>query len=558
MRPGLNKAGGVVMKTAAGKNPAARQRFCRLVVAFSALIASVGLGREQPLANADRRGLYARSVEQVLRLRDEQVDLATAALIISEQYSDMVNGRRYRSKLDDMALEIRNRLREKGLKANHRAVEVINEYLFEELGFRSVSEANDPNDLFLHSVLDKRRGYCLSLSMLYLSLGERLGMPLYGVVVPGHFFVRYDDGKVRFNIETTGKGGFADDRHYIDEFGVPQQGKAGIYIRNLAKKQTLGCFLNNLGNTYSELGDSNAAQEALERAVEINPGLAESHLNLGNVYLKCDRVDDAIYEYEQALRINPREAKTHSNLGNAYGRAGRLNEAVSAYIQAVKLDPNFVDAYKNLASAYCRLEMFEKAVVELRQAAVLAGENADIYNELGGIYSRLGDFEQAIVEYERALAVDSDMAGAYYGLAVCYNKLGMEDSEVQAYRQALAREPGMAAALINLGNVYFRRQEYDSAIELYTKAARIQPDDADIRYNLGAAYSNKGDYGRAIQEYLRVVELDRHRADAHQALAVSFYKLGNYRKASEHIQAAMQLGAEVDAEFVAAVEQRLR
>jgi hypothetical protein len=128
---------------------------------------------DEPLANEDKEGLYARSIEQVLRLDDEEVDLATAVLIVSEQWSDVVAGRRYLTDLDDMALEIRAKLKEKGLKADFKAIPVINEYLFDELGFESVPDANDPSDLFLHSVLDRKRGYCLSLSVLYLSIGER-------------------------------------------------------------------------------------------------------------------------------------------------------------------------------------------------------------------------------------------------------------------------------------------------------------------------------------------------------------------------------------------------
>ena len=167
--------------------------------------------RHAPLANEGKTGLYAKSIEQVLRLSDDEVDLATAALIISEYWSEMVNGRRYQSALDEMALEIRERLHQKKLRADFRAVPVINDYLFGTLGFSSISEASDPNSLFLHTVMDRKQGYCLSLSVLYLSIGERLGLPLYGVVVPGHFFVRYDDGRVRFNIETTSKGGNAPD-----------------------------------------------------------------------------------------------------------------------------------------------------------------------------------------------------------------------------------------------------------------------------------------------------------------------------------------------------------
>ncbi|KKK57616.1 hypothetical protein LCGC14_3052680 [marine sediment metagenome] len=233
---------------------------------------------------------------------------------------------------------------------------MIDEYLFDELRFKSVSKANDPSDLFLHSVLDRKRGYCLSLSILYLSLGERLGLPLHGVVVPGHFFVRYDDGRVRFNIETTGKGGYADDEHYTNKFKVPQDNQDSIYMMNLNKIQTLGCFFNNLGNSYSDIGNTESALLALERAVEINPSLSESRTNLGNIYLNKDRVKDAIYEYRAALEINPRDAMAHSNLGNAYIKRGWLNDAISQYRISLELDPNFTEVYRNLASTYCKRE----------------------------------------------------------------------------------------------------------------------------------------------------------------------------------------------------------
>jgi len=162
-----------------------------LTIGYVVIFTSVTQGYQyRPLANDGKLGLYARSIEQVLRLSEDEVDLATAALIVSENWSDLVHGRRQLLTLDDMAMEIRDRLQRDGLGLNYQTIPVINKYLFDELGFESIPEANDPNDLFLHTVLDKKRGYCLSLSILYLSLAERLGLPMYGVVVPGHFFVR--------------------------------------------------------------------------------------------------------------------------------------------------------------------------------------------------------------------------------------------------------------------------------------------------------------------------------------------------------------------------------
>jgi len=529
-----------------------------LIVCVAAFTASVSFGRDEPLANEGKTGLYARSIEQVLRLREEEVDLATAALIISEQWSDLVHGRRYLSKLDDMALEIRAQLEKKKLRPKYRAIPVINEYLFDELGFKPVSEASDPNDLFLHSVLDRKRGYCLSLSILYLSLGERLGLPLYGVVVPGHFFIKYDDGRVRFNIETTSKGGSAPDEHYIDKFKVPEEDSESIYMRKLSKVQTLGCFLNNLGNSYSDIGDAESALLALETAVEINPSLGESRANLGNLYLRNGQIVDAMYEYQTALQINPSDAKTHSNLGNAYSKRGWLNEAIAQYCHALKLDPNFTQAYKNLASAYCQLEMFGQAIVQLKEALILEPKDASLYSQLGDVYDQMGNYEEAIFQYRKALKIKRKLADAHYGLATCYNKLGLVEDEIRAYKSALAVKPNMVAALVGLGNAYFGKKKYDAAIAQYKKAVRITPDDGMIRYNLGAAYSNKDDYKQAVAAYLKAVELEPEMGDAHNGLAFAFYKLKKYDLAAKHIKVAEQLGAGVDKKLLAAIEKKLR
>ncbi len=512
-------------------------------------------GRYEPLANQNKAGLYVRSLEEVLKLAPDEVDLGTAVLIVSEQWSENVLGRRYVSTIDDMAYEIRDRLKAAKVRANHRAIPIINKYLFEELGFESLKDASKPEELFLHSVLDNKRGYCLSLSVLYLSLAERLGLPLYGVVVPGHFFVRYDDGRVRFNIETTSGGGSVADEHYIEKFAVPRV--RGVYMRNLNKMQTLGCFFNNLGNSYMEVGKVEQAQVALERAVEINPLLAESRTNLGNIYLRKERIEDAISQYQAALQINPADAKTHNNLGNAYAKTSRLDEAIREYNQSLELDPNFVDVYKNLSVAYCGKRMFGKAESILKEATELEPSNSGFYNQLGDVYSQMGQCEKAIVQYNRALSLTSNLAEAYYGMGACYNKLGLVDDEIWAYRRALNITPDMLAAVANLGNAYFAKGDYEAAIEQYKKAAQIKPDDAAIHYNLGAAYSNKGDYEAAVKEHLRAVELEPKMSDAHNGLIFAYYKLKEYEQAWKHIETAKQLGVNVPKDLMAAVESNL-
>ncbi|MBN2455981.1 MAG: tetratricopeptide repeat protein [Sedimentisphaerales bacterium] len=531
---------------------------CLVPLGYILFATAALFGRQEPLANDNKSGLYVKSLQQVLRLDEQEVDLATAVLIVSERWSDIVQGRRYLEQLDDIAYEIRAGLKDKNLPIDYRAVRVINEYLFYELGLRSVKEATDPNDLFLHSVLDRKRGYCLSLSVLYLCLAERLGLALYGVAVPGHFFVRYDDGHIRFNIETTSKGGYADDEHYIEEFKVPQGKADSIYMVNLNKIQTLGCFLNNLGNSYSDVGNTQQALTVLEMAVEINPLLAEARTNLGNIYLSKGRINDAIYEYRAALEINPDDAKTHNNLGNAYNEKNWLSDAIGHYKHSIRLDVNFVDAYKNLASVYFKKEMYFQAGGILRQGLSIEPRNADLHTRLGNVLSQVNDCQSAKLHYKKALLIEPDTAEAYCGLAVCYNKSGLTREEIRAYQKALVIKPDMVVALMNLGNAYFAQKKYTSAIEQYKKAVAINPDDASIHYNLGAAYSNKGDYKLAEAEYNQAIELDAKMADAHAGLGFVLYKLKKYEQAWQHIKLAEQLGGQVSNDLLEAVKDKLQ
>ena len=87
--------------------------FCLTICSTIILAVTPSLSADEPLANANLEGLYAKSIESVLRLPPEQIDLGTAVLIVSEAWSDMVAGRRYQQQLDNIATEIRNRLKTK-------------------------------------------------------------------------------------------------------------------------------------------------------------------------------------------------------------------------------------------------------------------------------------------------------------------------------------------------------------------------------------------------------------------------------------------------------------
>ncbi|RKY04279.1 MAG: hypothetical protein DRP66_11950, partial [Planctomycetota bacterium] len=130
------------------------------VILMSVLCGQV-FGRR--LANTGKDGLRFFTIDKILTLEDDQIDIGTAALLLSRKWSNAKSVHRYRGKLDDMADDILRQLKKKGIvKVDYRAVAVINDYLYNEKGFASIPTADNPEDLFLHNVLDTRRGYCLS------------------------------------------------------------------------------------------------------------------------------------------------------------------------------------------------------------------------------------------------------------------------------------------------------------------------------------------------------------------------------------------------------------
>jgi tetratricopeptide (TPR) repeat protein len=553
-------------------------------IAFILLIFSAAAAFGAGQTFQKRPGLYVISVEKALNLPEDDIDLATAVLLVGKRWDPSINIDYYRNKVDQLASTVISRLNGRGPMYNSReTIDIINKLLFDELGFKPIDNADNPQDLFLHTVLDNKRGYCLSLSILYLSIAERLGMPISGVVVPGHFFVRYSDGTQKINIETTQKGANAPDKHYITEFKIPTDDRKTIYLNNLGKKETIGCFFNNLANIYFNLDDLDNAYYYQQKAVEITPLLAEARTNLGNILLKKDMVDMAIEQYTTAIKINSQDAKTHHNLGNAYRKKELFDRAVEQYNIALKLDPNYIEIYKGLAQAYHSQGLTEKAIVILNKAIDVNSRDPDIYTTLGGIYQDKQNYYEAISKYRLALVLKSDSvpaayglayayfqnqmyydaieqfrtvlyyepdnAKAHFGLALAYNKLGWTEDETEAYQKAVKADPQMAPAWQNLAQIYMTQKQYTRAIEAYQQVIKISPS-ADIFYNVAVAYSSQKLNSQAEQYYLKAVELNPDYPEAHNNLAITLYMLKKYESALEHALTAKKLGFNVSEDLI--------
>lgn len=91
--------------------------------------------------------------------------------------------------LDQMAASVKARL-EDALDLNH-FTRILSEVVFKAHGFHGASaQLFNPSQIYLHDVLTLKSGSPISLSAIYILLGKRLGIPISGIGLPGHFIVR--------------------------------------------------------------------------------------------------------------------------------------------------------------------------------------------------------------------------------------------------------------------------------------------------------------------------------------------------------------------------------
>ena len=119
----------------------------------------------------------------------ERTDLARAALAIARIAYPDLDPAPYLRQLDDLAAAVRPRLYPQA--SPEAAVTELAGYLFGECGFRgNQEEYYDPRNSYLNDVLERRTGIPITLSVVLIETGARLGLGIEGVGFPGHFLVR--------------------------------------------------------------------------------------------------------------------------------------------------------------------------------------------------------------------------------------------------------------------------------------------------------------------------------------------------------------------------------
>lgn len=208
-------------------------------------------GRARLLLEELRLSDLAGRWERLAKQPDQEMDLEAGAFLIARYRYPEQDFEPYRRWLDDVAEAVAADL-DPGMDA-YRTIGVLNMHLFELAGLRGDDvRYYDPDNSCINRVIDRKRGNPITLSVIYLLVGARLGLPLYGVGLPGHFVVKYSDGDEKTWIDPFHQGRLLsreDCIRHVRGMGYPFRAHL---LKPVSTRSILVRMLGNLYRIYTE------------------------------------------------------------------------------------------------------------------------------------------------------------------------------------------------------------------------------------------------------------------------------------------------------------------
>jgi regulator of sirC expression with transglutaminase-like and TPR domain len=235
--------------------------------------------RLRDLAAAVHQKRVQNELLQALHSSEQNIDLIHAALLIAQLDNDELDVDAYRNEVDRMAREVKAALPKNSNDKDKLAA--LQKYLFAEHGFHgSRTDYYNRANSYLSEVLDDREGLPITLSVLYMELARRIGLPVVGIGLPGHFIVQFrpDRGEPQFIDVYEGARGLTreaaeEKSRAITEHTPPQE-----YFNPVRKKDIVLRILQNLLGITRQEGDVKGALRYLDTMLVISPDAADERL----------------------------------------------------------------------------------------------------------------------------------------------------------------------------------------------------------------------------------------------------------------------------------------
>ncbi len=224
-----------------------------------------------------------------------------------------------------------------------------------------------------------------------------------------------------------------------------------------------------IGLSQLQLGEPDAAVEALRNAVAAAPDNKQARYRLASALADAGRDDEALAAFDEVIPQLPKFNPGLYKAAGVYRRNGRRDDARRLYQQILADDNNPFDIYAPVALAEMDMEDGDYEAAATRLAALLAWypEHAAAAANLGVSFAHLGRPDDALSAYRHALDVGPHNAGAWLNMALLLASGGRAAEAEQAFLRACDASGGALDVLVAAHRFYLEVDRPDRAVDLW-------------------------------------------------------------------------------------------
>lgn len=267
--------------------------------------------------------------------------------------------------------------------------------------------------------------------------------------------------------------------------------------------------LEALGDVANDMRQYNAAINAYEMLVRVDPNNAKAIESLANLYFNFNNTEKAVAYANKMDALKIGGSRHHYIVGMCAYKEENYPVAINRLLYYLDTDSTNAEVLYSIGRAYVDMERYEKALPYYEKSITLDTKNYMRVYELGMVYFARVNYPKAIEKFElaaaRGMRQDADFLS---NLANAYVNTGNNEKGIELFKKALEKRPYSQTILTDLGYAYYYNKNYQEAIDTWDQVLQLDKTNARSLYMIGMAYQKKGDKGKGQALCDRAIEMD--------------------------------------------------
>jgi tetratricopeptide (TPR) repeat protein len=301
------------------------------------------------------------------------------------------------------------------------------------------------------------------------------------------------------------------------------------------------------GLIVSDQGDWSKAADCFRHSVATSPNYVPAHLALGEMLLRIGDFESAANELTVTLRLDPNNAGAHQGLGLIALQEGKPDAAADEFRAALTIRPDYKDAEEGLARAFAGQHKWADAAALLKTLVVTNPNSIEEATSLGTALSNIGDKAGAAEQFARARELSNKemillraKGDSNWGVAL-RNEGKLQDAAA-AFRRAVEDDPDYCDAHDDLGEVLWMQKDMAGALSEFKTAVRCNPELALARNNLAITLLYyKHDVDGAVEQLRTALSVRPEFALAHLNLGKALAAKQDFAEAESEVRSALAI-----------------